>query len=45
MYENIPQTLKNLPNWICWKAVPQPRPDDPEHIGKIPINPRTGGNR
>lgn len=43
MYENIPQTLKNLPNWICWKAVPQPRPDDPEHIGKIPINPRTGG--
>ena len=44
MYENIPQTLKNLPNWICWKAVPQPRPDDPEHIGKIPINPKTGGN-
>ena len=43
MYENIPQELKNLPNWICWKAVPQPRPDDPEHIGKIPINPRTGG--
>lgn len=44
MYENIPQTLKNLPNWICWKAIPQPRPDDPEHIGKIPINPKTGGN-
>lgn len=44
MYESIPQELKNLPNWICWKAVPKPRPDDPEHIGKIPINPRTGGN-
>lgn len=43
MYESIPQELKNLPNWICWKAVPQPRPDDLEHIGKIPINPRTGG--
>ena len=43
-FSNIPQTLKNLPNWICWKAVPQPRPDDPEHIGKIPINPKTGGN-
>ena len=65
MYESIPQELKNLPNWICWKAVPQPRRanrtfaqlpqepartpatkgsmDDPEHIGKIPINPRTGG--
>lgn len=44
MYENIPQALKNLPNWICWKAIPQPRPDDPEHIGKTPINPKTGGN-
>jgi putative DNA primase/helicase len=43
MYESIPQELKNLPNWICWKAVPKPRPDDPEHIDKIPINPRTGG--
>lgn len=43
MYENIPQELKALQNWICWKAVPKPRPDDPEHIDKIPINPRTGG--
>ena len=43
MYENIPKELKALQNWICWKAVSQPRPDDPEHIGKIPINPRTGG--
>lgn len=44
MYENIPNELKSCPNWICWQAVAQPRPDDPEHIGKIPINPRTGGN-
>lgn len=44
MYENIPQTLKNLPNWICWKAIPQPRPDDPQHFGKIPIDPKTGGS-
>lgn len=43
MYENIPKELKALQNWICWKAVPKPRPDDPEHIGKIPINPLTGG--
>lgn len=49
MYRNIPQTshvpqeLRALPNWICWKAVPQPRPDDPDHFGKIPINPLTGG--
>lgn len=44
MYENVPEELKALPNWICWKAIPQPRPDDPDHIGKIPINPKTGGN-
>ena len=44
MYENIPNELKICPNWICWQAFPQPRPDDPDHIGKIPINPRTGGN-
>ena len=43
MYDNIPAELKRLPNWICWRGFPQPRPDDPEHIGKIPINPRTGG--
>lgn len=44
MYDNIPAELKQLPNWICWRGFPQPRPDDPNHIGKIPINPKTGGN-
>lgn len=44
MYDNIPAELKRLPNWICWRGFPQPRPDDPDHIGKIPINPKTGGN-
>lgn len=44
MYDNIPAELKQLPNWICWRGFPQPRPDDPDHIGKIPINPKTGGN-
>lgn len=42
MYENIPKELKDCPNWVCWKAVPQPRADNPEHFGKIPINPKTG---
>ena len=41
MYEQIPQEIKALPNWICWDAVPDPK----SHSGirKIPINPRTGG--
>lgn len=40
-YNAIPQELKNLPNWVCWQAVP----DKKAHSGfsKIPINPRTGG--
>lgn len=44
MYETIPSEMKQYLNWICWKAIPQPRPDDPDHIGKLPINPKTGGN-
>lgn len=41
MYEFIPNELKKLRNWVCWKAVP----DERSHSGisKKPINPRTGG--
>ena len=41
MYESIPQELKALPNWICWRKVWD------EKRGKntkIPVNPLTGGN-
>ena len=43
MYEYIPEEIKALKNWVCWKAVPDPKPDRPDHISKIPINPYTGG--
>ena len=43
MYEYIPGELKHLKNWVCWKAIPAPRKDNPDHISKIPINPYTGG--
>ncbi len=41
MYEFIPEELKRLKNWVCWKA----EPDQKAHSGikKIPINPHTGG--
>lgn len=42
MYDNIPAELKAHNNWICWQASPDPRPDDPGHISKKPINPVTG---
>ena len=43
MYEFIPNELKKFRNWVCWKAVPDPKPDAPAKIKKIPINPKTGG--
>lgn len=41
MFNNTPDELKSLNNWVCWKAVP----DANSHSGikKIPINPYTGG--
>ena len=41
MYNNIPNELKNIQNWVCWKAYP----DSNSHSGikKVPINPLTGG--
>ena len=41
MFKNIPNELKNIPNWVCWKAYP----DANSHSGikKVPINPHTGG--
>lgn len=41
MYEAIPQELKVLPNWICWKAVMD---ETRGKLKKVPVNPLTGGN-
>lgn len=41
MYEFIPNELKRLNNWICWKAVPNPKSHS--GISKEPVNPHTGG--
>ncbi len=39
MYECIPEELKRLPNWVCWKG----EPGENGKLRKTPINPRTGG--
>lgn len=41
MYEFIPEELKRLRNWVCWKAEPDPKAHS--GISKKPINPFTGG--
>lgn len=41
MYELIPDEMKAMPRWICWRAVPDPRAHS--GISKQPVNPRTGG--
>lgn len=40
MFDNIPQELRELPNWICWKAVPDPKSHS--GISKKPIDPKDG---
>ena len=42
MYEKIPDELKKYKNWVCWKAFPSPKENDPNHIGKRPVNAVTG---
>lgn len=41
MYELIPEELKKLKNWVCWRSEPDPK----SHSGikKIPVNAYTGG--
>lgn len=41
MYEFIPEELKKLKNWVCWKAIPSKSVHS--GLNKIPINPYTGG--
>ena len=39
-FETIPESVRILAQWVCWKAVARPN----GKIIKIPINPRTGRN-
>ena len=41
MFKNIPDELKAINNWVCWKAYPDP--NSHSGIKKVPINPMTGG--
>ena len=41
MYELIPEELRAIPKWICWRGeYDQKHPEKPK---KVPINPHTGG--
>lgn len=40
MYEQVPAELKNYPNWLCFKFVPDEK--HPEKPKKVPVNPLTG---
>lgn len=41
MYESIPEELKNIDNWVCWRSIPDP--NSHSGIRKVPVNPLTGG--
>ena len=38
LYDNIPDDLKALKQWVCWALV-----NRGEKLTKLPINARTGG--
>lgn len=40
-FNNLPDRLKSMDQWVCWKG--EPDPSRPGKIRKIPINPKTGG--
>ena len=39
MYEKIPQQLKDLDQWVCWKKVID---EEKNRVKKLPMNPMTG---
>lgn len=41
MYESIPEELKKLKQWVCWRGDPDEK--RPGKLRKTPINPYTGG--
>ena len=41
----LPQLMKSMSNWVLYALYPDPRPDDPEHRGKYPIDPKPCINR
>lgn len=40
MYERVPQELKELPQWVCWRLVDDLGKDRKK---KVPVDPHTGG--
>lgn len=41
-YDNIPEELKKLKQWVCWKAEKVVKPDGTEKYEKRLVNPYTG---
>ena len=39
IFENIPQELKERPQWVCWKGV---KKQDKKKLSKVPYNAKTG---
>ncbi len=41
MYEQVPEELKRLRQWVCYRVVPDE--GRPGKMKKVPVNPKTGG--
>lgn len=39
-FENIPEELRKVPNWVVWKAVPKKNKDGTTKLDKVPFDPK-----
>ena len=41
-FDEIPQLIKGLRRWLCWRLIPAPTKQDPNHKNKPPMTPKNG---
>lgn len=41
-FDAIPQLIKGLRRWLCWRLIPAPTKQDPNHKNKPPMTPKNG---
>lgn len=41
-FDAIPQGIKGVRRWLCWRLIPAPTKQDPNHKNKPPMTPKNG---
>ena len=43
-FDKIPEAIRAIPHWVCFKAPIITKPDGAQKYSKVPIDPKTGRN-